>query len=442
MATTELDKIPDTVLSRSQVYEFRTISTKAIAGAAAHASSTPKGIAVGDDSLQLIAARRRGQHARRAEQARSGDRLHRRARSPPRTSPRCSAWSGAICCSIRCRRWPTRMRRRRSRWPRGRSRWATTCAPSAASSSRVVRDLLVLSVDPSRDQRSGDRRRGRARSPQGARRAVLARGPAARVRSADARRGGDRRRGAAAGITSRWRCCGWMHLRKLVPIEDLIAGARRAERRPCLPDAAAARRSRAHRRRPRLAPATSPQSGRRHAAAAARRPQPRWQAMPRVRQRAGAGPEAPRPGSDRRCRHRRRASRQRQGRAPRARSKRKAVFYRHGGRAGAADRGRPATGVTFTALARASARSRDDVRAAIARGSSRSTQQVAGRQGRRRVRAGDVATRRATSRSTAETLPDAGEPEDRRCESRRSPTPAVQTMLEVFPAEIRDVEEM
>src|SRR5438046_8782250 len=31
MATTELDKIPETVLSRSQVYEFRTIATKAIA---------------------------------------------------------------------------------------------------------------------------------------------------------------------------------------------------------------------------------------------------------------------------------------------------------------------------------------------------------------------------------------------------------------------------
>src|SRR5439155_23091420 len=31
MATTELDKIPETVLSRSQVHEFRTISSKAIA---------------------------------------------------------------------------------------------------------------------------------------------------------------------------------------------------------------------------------------------------------------------------------------------------------------------------------------------------------------------------------------------------------------------------
>src|SRR6266571_4337099 len=31
MATTELDKIPETVRSRSQVYEFRTLSSKAIA---------------------------------------------------------------------------------------------------------------------------------------------------------------------------------------------------------------------------------------------------------------------------------------------------------------------------------------------------------------------------------------------------------------------------
>ena len=31
MATTELDKIPDTILSRSQVFEFKTIGAKAIA---------------------------------------------------------------------------------------------------------------------------------------------------------------------------------------------------------------------------------------------------------------------------------------------------------------------------------------------------------------------------------------------------------------------------
>src|SRR5882672_6888993 len=54
MATTELDKIPDTVLSRSQVYEFRQITTKAIADQLRLIVDTD-GIAVGDDSLHLIA---------------------------------------------------------------------------------------------------------------------------------------------------------------------------------------------------------------------------------------------------------------------------------------------------------------------------------------------------------------------------------------------------
>src|SRR5206468_6354246 len=54
MATTELDKIPETVLSRSQVYESRTISAKDIA-AQLRRIVDKEGITVGDDSLQLIA---------------------------------------------------------------------------------------------------------------------------------------------------------------------------------------------------------------------------------------------------------------------------------------------------------------------------------------------------------------------------------------------------
>src|SRR5437660_8717172 len=54
MATTELDRIPETVLSRSQVYEFRTISTKAIAEQLRRIADAEK-ISVGDESLQLIA---------------------------------------------------------------------------------------------------------------------------------------------------------------------------------------------------------------------------------------------------------------------------------------------------------------------------------------------------------------------------------------------------
>jgi DNA polymerase-3 subunit gamma/tau len=54
MATTELDKIPETVLSRSQVYEFRTIGTRAIADQLRKIVDA-EGIEVGDEALQLIA---------------------------------------------------------------------------------------------------------------------------------------------------------------------------------------------------------------------------------------------------------------------------------------------------------------------------------------------------------------------------------------------------
>jgi DNA polymerase-3 subunit gamma/tau len=54
MATTELGKIPETVLSRSQVYEFRTISAKQIADQLRTIVDAEQ-ITVGDDSLLLIA---------------------------------------------------------------------------------------------------------------------------------------------------------------------------------------------------------------------------------------------------------------------------------------------------------------------------------------------------------------------------------------------------
>src|SRR5438876_8803700 len=54
MATTELEKIPDTVLSRSQVYEFRTIAAKTIAEQLRRIVDAEK-IEIGHESLQLIA---------------------------------------------------------------------------------------------------------------------------------------------------------------------------------------------------------------------------------------------------------------------------------------------------------------------------------------------------------------------------------------------------
>src|SRR5206468_3959419 len=54
MATTELDKIPETVLSRSQVYEFRTIASKAVADQLRRIVDA-EGMTIGDDALRLIA---------------------------------------------------------------------------------------------------------------------------------------------------------------------------------------------------------------------------------------------------------------------------------------------------------------------------------------------------------------------------------------------------
>ena len=54
MATTELSKIPETVLSRSQVFEFKTISSRQIADHLRKIADAEK-IAVGDAALLLIA---------------------------------------------------------------------------------------------------------------------------------------------------------------------------------------------------------------------------------------------------------------------------------------------------------------------------------------------------------------------------------------------------
>ena len=54
MATTELHKIPDTILSRSQVFEFKNIATKAIVGQLRRIADA-EGIEISDGALGLIA---------------------------------------------------------------------------------------------------------------------------------------------------------------------------------------------------------------------------------------------------------------------------------------------------------------------------------------------------------------------------------------------------
>jgi DNA polymerase III subunit gamma/tau len=59
MATTELHKIPDTIQSRAQVYEFRTIAASAIASQLRRIADAEQ-IAVGDDALAILARHAEG----------------------------------------------------------------------------------------------------------------------------------------------------------------------------------------------------------------------------------------------------------------------------------------------------------------------------------------------------------------------------------------------
>ncbi len=79
MATTELDKIPDTILSRSQVFEFKTIATRAIADQLRDDRDGRGDRRRRRRRSTLIARAGRRQHARRAERARPGA-----SRSPAR----------------------------------------------------------------------------------------------------------------------------------------------------------------------------------------------------------------------------------------------------------------------------------------------------------------------------------------------------------------------
>ena len=132
MATTELDKIPETVLSRSQVYEFRTISSKSIAAqlrkivdAERHRRRRCRAAA--------DRARRRRQHARRAEQAGSGHRVHRQERSAVEDVATVLGLVGRDLLLDTMTAVADENAPRRSGSPAARSSSATTCAPSAAS---------------------------------------------------------------------------------------------------------------------------------------------------------------------------------------------------------------------------------------------------------------------------------------------------------------------
>ena len=222
MATTELDKIPETVLSRAQVYEFRAISTKDIA-TQLRSIMDAEGITVGEDSLQLIARDADGS-MRDAESkldqviAFTGktitpddvatvlglvgrdlllDTLQAVADEDAPASFGLAARAVEMGYDLRavCREL-----------------------------SRMVRDVLVLSVDPSRisdPEIAGEGERDRLKALAGR----FSREDLLRAFDLLTRAEQDIRSAAQPRYHLEMALLRWIHLRKLVSIEDLIAGA-------------------------------------------------------------------------------------------------------------------------------------------------------------------------------------------------------------------------
>jgi DNA polymerase-3 subunit gamma/tau len=229
MATTELDKIPETVLSRSQVYEFRTISTKAIA-TQLRAITDQEEITVGEDTLQLIA--RDAEGSMRDAQSRLDQVIAFTGKTI--TPDDVATVLGLV----------------------GRDLLLDTIqavvdedAPAAFALaaravemgydlravcrelSRVVRDLLVLSVDPTRvsdPEIAGEGERDRLTDLA----ARFSREDLLRAFDLLTRAESDIRTATQPRYQLEMALLRWIHLRKLVPIEDVIAGLGSAPARP------------------------------------------------------------------------------------------------------------------------------------------------------------------------------------------------------------------
>ncbi len=222
MATTELDKIPETILSRSQVYEFRTISGKAIADQLRRIVDAD-GIEVGDDALRLIA--RDAEGSMRDAQSKLDQVIAFTGTTI--TAADVAAVLGLVGRDLLIDAVEA---------------VANENAPAAfdlaaravemgydlravcRELTRTVRDLMVLSVDPSRVNDpeiagEGDRERLTALVKRFSREDLL------RAFDLLARAEADIRLAAQPRYHLEMVLLRWIHLRKLVPIEDLIAGA-------------------------------------------------------------------------------------------------------------------------------------------------------------------------------------------------------------------------
>jgi DNA polymerase III subunit gamma/tau len=222
MATTELEKIPETVISRSQVYELRTISTKAIAEQLRRIVDAEQ-ISAGDDVLQLIA--RDADGSMRDAQSKLDQVIAFTGKTI--TADDVSTVLGLVGRDLLLDTAQAVVDEDASA--------AFALAARAVEMgydlrlvcrelSRVVRDLLVLAVDPSRandPEIAGESERSRLVALAG----QFSREDLLRAFDLLTRAEADIRGAAQPRYHLEMVLLRWIYLRKLVPIEDLIAGS-------------------------------------------------------------------------------------------------------------------------------------------------------------------------------------------------------------------------
>jgi DNA polymerase-3 subunit gamma/tau len=227
MATTELDKIPDTVLSRSQVYELRTIGTKTIAEQLRRIVDAEQ-IEVSDDALQLIA--RDAEGSMRDAQSKLDQVI-------AFTGQTITAEDVATVLGLVGRDLLLDAVQAVADEDAAAAFALTARAVDLGYDlravcrelARVVRDLLVLSVDPSRisdPEIAGESERERLKTLAGR----YSREDLLRAFDVLTKAETDIRAAAQPRYHLEMAFLRWIYLRKLVPIEDLIAGAGGPER--------------------------------------------------------------------------------------------------------------------------------------------------------------------------------------------------------------------
>ena len=251
MATTELEKIPETVLSRSQVYEFRAIGSKAIAQKLREIVDAET-ITVSDESLQLIA--RDAEGSMRDAQSKLDQVIAFTGTTI--TGDDVATVLGLVgrdllldvLQAVADEDAPAAFALAARAVEMGFDLRAV-----CRELSRVVRDLLVVSVDAARlndPEIAGEGERDRLKALAGR----YSREDLLRAFDLLTKAEADIRGAAQPRYHLEMALLRWIYLRKLTPIEDLIAGAGGASERP----APAPRASAAEAARPAPAPLARP----------------------------------------------------------------------------------------------------------------------------------------------------------------------------------------